>query len=147
MYGAPVAHEPLAWQWVEGRLREVGTVWVMAVSNGYPHPRPVWGVWHRDLMHLSIGTPSIRRQLEIDPRLTVHLDSGTDVVIIEGRAVAVSETAADVLEAYDAKYDWAYDAAQYGQLTELHPETVFAWRAAGPAGRGGFRESGKWAFG
>jgi len=146
MYGAPTDHQPLAWNWVEGRLAEPGTMWVTAVSDGYPHPRPVWGVWYRDLLHLSIGTPSIRRQLLTDPRLTVHLDSGTDVVIIEGRATLPAQTSAEVLAAYDAKYDWKYDAAQYSPLVELHPQTVMAWRAAGAAGRDGFTESGSWAF-
>jgi hypothetical protein len=147
MYGAPSTHAPLAWQWVEDRLSEVGTLWVTATSVGYPHPRPVWGVWHRELLHLSIGTPSIRRQLLTDPRLTVHLDSGTDVVIIEGQAVPYPQTSDDVIQAYNAKYDWDYDVEQYGQLTEVHPQTLVAWRTAGPAGRDGFRESGKWVFG
>ena len=146
LYGAPSDHQALAWPWVDGRLREPGTMWVTAVSDGYPHPRPVWGVWHQDRLYLSIGTPAIRRQLTVDPRLTVHLDSGTDVVIVEGRAVPGTETAPDVLAAYDAKYDWSYDAAQYGPLTEVHPERVLAWRSAGPAGRDGFTESGLWLF-
>ncbi len=147
MYGAPTAHQPLEWQWVEDRLREAGTFWVAAVSDGYPHPRPVWGVWYLDLLHLSIGTPSVHRGLLTDSRLTVHLDSGTDVVIIEGRAAAASRTSAEVLQVYDSKYDWTYDVEQYGNLTELHPETIVAWRAFGRAGRDGFAGSGKWVFG
>jgi len=146
MFGAPTVQEPLAWASVEARLAEPDTLWVTAVSDGYPHPRPVWGVWHRDRLFLSIGTPSIRRQLRVDPRLTVHLDSGTDVVIIEGRAVAGAKTAPEVIAAYDAKYDWKYDVVQYGHLTEVQPETIVAWQAAGPAGRDGFTEVGKWVF-
>jgi hypothetical protein len=59
MYGAATEHEPLSWPWVEDRLSEPGTMWVTATSEGFPHPRPVWGVWYRDRLHLSIGTPSI----------------------------------------------------------------------------------------
>jgi len=150
LYGAPSDHQPLAWQWVDDRLREPGTMWVTAVTEGYPHPRPVWGVWHQERLYLSIGTPAIRRALAVDPRLTVHLDSGTDVVIVEGRAVSGApdggETSPQVLAAYDAKYDWSYDAVQYGWLTEVRPERILAWRAAGPAGRDGFTESGRWVF-
>jgi hypothetical protein len=40
---------------------------------------------------LSIGTPSTLRALLADPRVTVHLDSGTDVVMIEGRAVDLAD--------------------------------------------------------
>jgi hypothetical protein len=146
MYGAPSTQPALEWQWVEDRLREAGTFWVAARSDGFPHPRPVWGVWYRDRLHLSIGTPSIRRRLLGDSRLTVHPDSGTDVVIVEGRAEPPAPTAAEVIDAYDAKYDWTYDAVEYGQLTEVRPQTIIAWRAAGPAGRDGFVESGKWVF-
>jgi hypothetical protein len=146
MYGAATEHEPLSWPWVEDRLSEPGTMWVTATSDGFPHPRPVWGVWYRDRLHLSIGTPSIRRRLSVDPRLTVHLDSGTDVVIVEGHAVLGSETDDHVLQAYNAKYDWSYDVEQYGPLTQVRPQTVLAWRAAGPAGRDGFTASAKWSF-
>jgi hypothetical protein len=40
--------------------------------------------------------------------MTVHLDSGTDVVIVE---VAVAGKAADaaLVAAHDTKYSWSYD--------------------------------------
>lgn len=51
---------------------------------------------------LSIGTPITSRVLAADPVVTVHLDSGTDVVIVEGHALgSVVEPA--VLADYDRK--------------------------------------------
>jgi hypothetical protein len=146
MFGSAARDQALAWDWVEQRLRAAGIYWVIPVSDGYPHPRPVWGVWHEQRLHLSIGTPAVRRRLPDDPRLTVHLESGTEVVVVEGRA-SRGRTAPEVVAAYDAKYDYVYDVEQFGDLIELRPETVLAWRAVGAAGRDGFGESGKWAFG
>ena len=51
-----------------------------------------------------------------------------------------------LLTAYDAKYDWSYDVEQYGLFTRVEPDFVMAWRAAGPAGRDGFRQAGRWRF-
>ncbi len=82
------------------------------------------------------------------PEVTVHLDSGTDVVIVEGLASVGDDdpTAARFLAAYDEKYDWKYDLATYGPPTRIRPLRVLAWRAAGPAGRDGFQQVGKWRF-
>jgi hypothetical protein len=51
-----------------------------------------------------------------------------------------------VLEAYRAKYSQNYDTAEFGELTRAEAVSVIAWRAAGWAGRDGFRQSGKWVF-
>jgi hypothetical protein len=118
------------------------------MSDAAPHPRAVWGVWVEDVLMLSLGSPVLRAQIARDPLVTVHLDSGTDVVIVEGRAAADDspETIAAFVDAYDAKYDWRYDAGQYGPPTRVTPAVVLAWRSAGWAGRDGFRETGKWVF-
>jgi hypothetical protein len=28
-------------------------------TPGHPHPRPVWGIWSQQRLHLSIGSPAI----------------------------------------------------------------------------------------
>ena len=85
LYGTESDKPVLEWAWVDDQLRQAGTYWVVARSPGHPHPRPVWGLWDTGQLHLSIGSPSTLRALALDPTLTVHLDSGTDVVILEGR--------------------------------------------------------------
>jgi hypothetical protein len=138
---------PLDWAWVRSQLDAAGTYWVVGRSTGPPHPRPVWGVWHDDALHLSVGGPVLQAQLVADPRVTVHLESGTDVVIVEGIA-APSDPARSVaaIERYDDKYDWSYVVDDYGPLTEVRPVTVLAWRSAGWAGRDGFQQAGRWRF-
>ena len=143
LYGRPSELERLDRSWVDEQLRAAGTYWVCAASV-QPHPRPVWGVWLDDALHLSIGSPVLAGQLTRDPRLTAHLDSGTDVVIVEGRAAAGASTDDAALAAYHTKYESDYDVAEFGNLTRIVPVKIIAWRAAGWAGRDGFRSAGKW---
>jgi len=146
LYGQVSSHRELEWAWVDARLREAGTYWVAGRSDGPPHPRPVWGVWASGCLHLSIGTPTTRTALAIDPTVTVHLESGTDVAIVEGRAV-MPPTDPNVLAQYDQKYNWSYDVEAFGPLICVAPSTILAWRVAGWAGRDGFQRASRWDFG
>ena len=145
LYGEASDHEALSWSWVDSQLRQAGTYWVVARAIGHPHPRPVWGTWRANRLYLSIGSPAVRSAVAADPRVTVHLDSGTDVVIVEGRVVE-SVADEDVLADYNQKYDWSYEAATYGPLLAVSPSTILAWRTAGWAGRDSFQQTGRWAF-
>lgn len=136
----------LPWEEVDRQLAAAGTYWVVARGHGHPHPRPVWGVWLDESLHLSLGSPVLRRELAADPTVTVHLDSGTDVVIVEGDAVPRPSDGDDVFDAYNRKYDYEYDRDLYGPLLRVEPVTVLAWRAAGPAGRDGFNQVGRWRY-
>jgi hypothetical protein len=145
MYGQSSDHPPLDWNWVDEQLTAAGTYWVTARSQGHPHPRPVWGIWRDARLHLSIGTPVTARALTNDPIVTVHLDSGTDVIIVEGRAIGQASEP-DVLADYDRKYQWRYNPEEYGPLTSVLPETILAWQTAGWAGRESFQRTGRWRF-
>ena len=145
LYGQPSSKSALEWNWVETQLTEAGTYWVTARTPGHPHPRPVWGVWKEGCLHLSIGTPAAARAIATDPVVTVHLESGTEPVIVEGY-VAGTTSEPGILAAYNLKYDWEYDAAEYGPLTSVAPGKVLAWRTAGWAGRESFQQTGRWTF-
>ena len=136
----------MAWDWVERQLTDAGTYWVVAISVGHPHPRPVWGVWRGGLLHLSIGSPALLRQLDSDGRVTVHLDSGTDVVIVHGRVDRAAAADDGVLDGYRQKYGRSYDTAEYGALTTVCPLSVLAWRTDGWAGSAGFSAAAKWTI-
>ncbi len=85
----------------------------------------------------------VARQLDVDPVATVHLESGTDVVIVECRRID-SGNDSDALRLYNAKYDWNYAVDEYGPLTVLQPTIFMAWRSGGAAGRDGFQAAGRW---
>ena len=143
-YAQPSARPGLEWAWVEPQLTDAGTYWVSTGTDRHPHPRPVWGVWVDDMLHLSIGSPKLAEAASGTPT-TVHLDSGTDVVIVEG---VIDAKAADpaIIAAYDTKYAWTYDVGSYGPLTSIRPHVVLAWRSAGWAGRDGFTATGRWRW-
>jgi hypothetical protein len=144
-YGAVSERDPLAWEWVEQQLRDAGTYWIVGRGSGSPPARPVWGIWHEGAVYLSVGSPAVRGAIAGDAHVTVHLDSGTDVVIVEGVASAADMTPG-LIGVYGAKYDWEYDAASYGPFTRVPPAVVKAWRTAGPAGRESFQQVGRWEF-
>lgn len=145
LYGEASGLAPVEWAWVDGQLRDAGTYWVVPHSDGHPHPRPVWGVWLDASLRLSIGSPVLGRSLDAEPVVTVHLDSGTDVVVVEGHVVG-TDTAAPTIAAYDDKYDWTYDVDELGPLTIVAPLTVLSWRSAGWAGRESFQQGARWTF-
>ena len=144
MYGAPSESAPLEWDWVAGELAAAGTYWI-AAGAGRPHARPVWGVWGDRLLHLSIGSPTVRRAIEQQPLVTIHLGSASDVVLMEG-AVAGTTDDPGIVSQYERKYDWTYDVSEYGPLTTIAVDVVMAWRSAGWAGRDGFVATGRWRF-
>ena len=110
MYGQPSTNAPLEWAWVERQLTGSETYWVdVAGSAARPHPRPVWGVWVDGRLHLSIGTPAIRRAAKPGAGASVHLPDGLDVVIVEG-SVAGPTTRPDVIAAYNRQHRNIYNA-------------------------------------
>jgi len=145
LYGQPSDHETLSWAWAEGQLVAAGLYWVVAATPGHPHPRPVWGVWVDDRLHVSLGSPALRRAFADGVPVTVHLDSAIDVVIVEAGVVGPCDDAA-VIAAYDAKYSYEYDLEQYGPFTTLQPTTVLAWRVTGPDGRDGFAQTARFTL-
>jgi hypothetical protein len=143
LYGQPSDKPSPAWEWVDDQLSVAGTYWVVTPTPTHPHPRPVWGVWWEERLHLSVGSPTLAGAMLPTTPVTVHLDSGIDVVIVEGNVVGPS-TDPELIAAYDSKYTWEYDVEQYGPLTTIAPTQILAWRSAGWAGRDGFQETGRW---
>ena len=144
-YGQPSSHPGLPWDWIDAQLTGAGTYWTSIAGEGTPHPRPVWGVWLDEVLSLSIGSPRLVSSAKPGASIAVHLDSGTDVVIVEG-VVEGPSVDASVVAAYDAKYTWTYDVAEYGPLTAVHPTSVLAWQSAGWAGRDGFTATARWTW-
>jgi hypothetical protein len=143
LFGEVSDRPGVEWAWVDEQLRAAGTYWLVAPGGRHPHPRPVWGVWLDEQLHLSVGSPTLQRLLDPGTGVAAHLDSGTDVVIVDGVVVGSSSRIA-ATAAYDVKYEWSYDVAVYGPLTLIQPRTVLAWRAGGWAGRDSFQQTSRW---
>ena len=123
-YGVP--SEPdgmLPWSWVEERLRGAHNYW--AATAG-PHASPIWALWREDTFVFSCGATSRKaRDLARDPRLVVHLESGAEVVIVEGEAEQIAPTPG-ILAEYAEKYGPV--EAEIGNWYRVRPRRVLAWR-------------------
>jgi len=88
-----VSHNPkglLPWSHVTERMTQSLHYWISTVSpDGRPHATPVDGLWLNDRLYFG-GSPQTRRQrnLAANPAVCVHLESGTDVVILHGEVRA-----------------------------------------------------------
>ena len=87
-------HKFLPYSNVETRLAKSRNYWICtARPDGRPHSIPVWGFFLDGALYF--GTSRLTRKarnLAHNPALSVHLESGDDVVILEGSAVEVDIT-------------------------------------------------------
>ena len=140
-YGLPSTTEGLLpWAAVEERLVAATSYWLATVRpDATPHVVPRWGVW-LDGRFWYDGAPTTRhaRNLAANPACALHLESGTEAVIVEGRS-APTQAPADTLGArlaaafgkyHDLGYSPAADAwagEDGGGLRVLTPRRALAW--------------------
>ena len=124
----------LPWDWVEERMTTSRNYWICTSSpEGLPHAAPVWGVW-LDGTFLFGTNPLSRkgRNLSVDPRVVVHLESGDEVVVFEGVLEELTDPL--IFERMAAAYESKYGGFRpvYGQKNtayfRLLPQTAYAWR-------------------
>ncbi|HZU12401.1 MAG TPA: pyridoxamine 5'-phosphate oxidase family protein [Chloroflexota bacterium] len=138
-YGIPEHSDGLlSWEHVAGRLAAARTYWVdSADAAGRVHATPIWGAVVDGTLYVE-GGPGTRRGRNIaqNPNVAVHLESGDDVVILEGTAEHVVPPAPDLaqklVDALDAKYGAggyhpAADQWNDGGLYAIRPRKAFAW--------------------
>src|SRR4051812_44286643 len=87
----PAAYSPegqrktnfLPWSWVIERLERSHNYWICSTrADGSPHAAPVWGVYIDDAIVFSTDSSSLKaRNMKRNPAVTIHLESGDEVVI------------------------------------------------------------------
>jgi len=86
-YGVPASAEgALPWAWAVERLQQARNYWFSTTRpDGRPHAMPAWAVWLDDTLYFE-GSPLTRRARNLagNPSVVVHLESGDEVVILEG---------------------------------------------------------------
>ena len=138
-YGIPETEEGmLPWSHVAERMQKSLNYWIATVdSQNHPHATPVWGAWVDGTLFFD-GSPQTRRgrNLAENPAVVVHLESGSDVVILQGEALQIhapERALADRLAAaYTAKYkDMGYapspDTWKEGGLYRVTIHQAYAW--------------------
>jgi hypothetical protein len=133
-YGVPKSKKGLLpWTYVTSRMEQSRNYWIVtAGADGRPHAVPTWGVWVDDALYFG-GGPEVRwaRNLRANPAVAAHLESGDEVVTIEGH-IGLVESDADpvclrVQDAYEAKYGMRHPAPFW----VLEPALVLAWSDLG----------------
>lgn len=144
-YGIPeTAEGQLTWADIEPRLEQSLHYWISSVRpDGTPHSVPRWGVW-LDGRFWYDGAPTTRhtRNVERNPAVTLTLESGAEVVIIEGESVAAradpDDLGARLSKAFTkyagGEYPYspgpdAWSAEDGGGLRVITPRRAMAWFA------------------
>jgi hypothetical protein len=130
MFGGNVGSAELPWTWATERLSPARNYWIATTRpDGRPHSRPVWGIWLDNAFYFSTGSLAASN-LATRPAITVHLESGSEVVIIEGVAEMLVEAilAEQVVALYNQKYNWNLDARNLpGPFYAVRPQVAFGW--------------------
>lgn len=133
-YGLPDNDEGLLnWEDIRKRLEEAKYFWICTSSpSGKPHARPLWGAWINDRFYFDGAlTTGWGKNLSFNPRVEVHLESGSEVVIIEG-IFSVSndlnpDSFASVQQSYTVRYE-TYQPETMEGLYMIRPLKVIAWK-------------------
>ncbi|MBI3743256.1 MAG: pyridoxamine 5'-phosphate oxidase family protein [Chloroflexi bacterium] len=140
--------EMLPWSEVRDRLAKARNYWVATASrDSRPHAMPVWGLWlaahpvrpepvegqaGEEMLYFSTDPASRKgRNLHDNSRAVVHLESGDDVVVLEGHVEEVTDSAAldRFVAAYEPKYGFRPDPNNpNGKVYRLRHTTALAWR-------------------
>jgi nitroimidazol reductase NimA-like FMN-containing flavoprotein (pyridoxamine 5'-phosphate oxidase superfamily) len=140
-YGVPDKDEGvLEWSWAVERLEPALNYWFATTRpDGRPHAMPAWAVWLDDTLYFE-GSPLTRRARNIaeNPAVVIHLESGDDVVILEGEAREVGKPERRLAERLSAAFTAKYAATRYeyrpppeqwdrGGLWAMRPQVAFGW--------------------
>ncbi len=123
----------LSWKHVAERMAAAKSYWVATSgAAGRPHCMPVWGVWtEREFVFSTSPVSRKARNLATNPYAVVHLESGDQVVVVEGpvREVRDEQALQQFLDAYNPKYAWDFRLEQLtrGGVYAVQPRKAFAW--------------------
>ncbi len=130
--------EQTSWAAVAERLAPSRNYWLCTTRpDGAPHTAPVWGAVVDGVLCFYSERSTVKaRNLALDPRVVVHLESGDQVVIVRGR-LDDRGCASDIpgfVAALGAKYTRGDDAEYLPSATEafdaaysLVPESALVW--------------------
>ncbi|HEY4766054.1 MAG TPA: pyridoxamine 5'-phosphate oxidase family protein [Candidatus Sulfotelmatobacter sp.] len=133
MYGLKPRLQYLPFSHAEERLTHSRNYWICtARPDGRPHSIPVWGFWVEGAFYFGTSRASRKaRNLAQNAAVSIHLDSGDDVVILEGSAVEVDLADPSTVQPLDnasrAKYKMPLMVTPDVVLYRVRPRVVLAW--------------------
>jgi len=133
MYGLKKRKEYLPFSHAEERLEKSRNYWISTSRpDGRPHSIPVWGFWMDGVLYFGTARASRKaRNLAHNPAVSIHLESGDDVVILEGAVVEVDLSDKSTFKKIDsasrAKYQMPLMISPETILYSVRPKRVLAW--------------------
>jgi hypothetical protein len=133
LYGLKSRKQYLPWSHARERLEGSRNYWICTTRpDGRPHSIPVWGFFVDDVLYF--GTAKLSRKaknLRQNAAVSIHLESGDDVVIVEGEAVEVSPSDQLVIAKLDGaskkKYKMPLMIMSESVLYAVRPRVVLSW--------------------
>ncbi len=130
-YGIPESQEGLLpWRYVTEKLAASRNYWIATTRpDGRPHAVPVWGIYHEGTLYFGGGKTRWALNLEQNPAVSVHLESGDEVVIIDGTVTKLTAENIDpalarqIDQAYLAKYEMEHGLP----IWKVQPQVVLGW--------------------
>jgi hypothetical protein len=122
----------LSWSNIVLQLEQAENYWLATLSpQQRPHVTPIWGAWVAGALYFD-GIPTARwaRNLAANPATTIHLESGNEVVILEGLAEDVVTNAAvgkAIIDVWNTKYGRLLPEPDSDGIFRLRPQTARAW--------------------
>jgi len=134
----------LTWDWIATQLTGSKNYWLCSVRPptpeapaGRPHVIPRWAVYVDGKIYYD-GSPETRhaRNIESNPNISVHLESGTEAIILEGTSRPAEKPSPEfgkkLAQTYTEKYkDFGYapEPNQWdeGGLYVFRPRQCIAW--------------------
>jgi hypothetical protein len=152
MFGGVAEPVLLPWSWALDRLTHARSYWIATTRpDGRPHSRPVWGVVVDEAVFFSTGSLAVAN-LTHSPEISVHTESATEMVILEGVATVEVDRSVivRVCDDYSVKYDEEMDPDHLpGPFYRTRPRVAFGWLARPSFTDGGAVFHGtatKWTF-
>ncbi|WP_250280265.1 hypothetical protein [Frankia sp. Cppng1_Ct_nod] len=150
--GGTASGPQLDWEWVEKRLSENLNYWLATtLPDGTPHVRPIWAFWRDGELYFCTVNRCVD-YLKSGKPVLIHLESGVDVVIVEGRATQLKTKAenAVISDAYRELLNHETIATDEGVYTvnegyggpgyKLAPTKILGWVAPN------FAVATRWTF-
>lgn len=140
-YGMEPDGDLLVWEVVEKRLVESLHYWMSSVRpDSSPHVVPRWGVWLHEKFWYD-GSPETRHAINLkdNPACTLHLESGTEVTIVEGVSLPSKPVSGRLGRRLSSEFTRKYAELGYspgpkswsdkiaGGMRIFTPWTVVAW--------------------
>jgi len=124
----------LPWSDIEDQLVRATNYWIATNRpDGRPHVTPIRGEWLEQALYLNgIPTALWARNMAENSAIALHLESGTDVVILEGAGEDIAsvrdhDLAARIVAAWDSKYGRLHPDPVTNGLFRFRPRTARAW--------------------